>query len=86
MAPPLLAFQRVLFLERTETMQEQHSNNDITDNHLSSSPRVSVIIKALNEQKRIAVSIESALTAISAVGGEVILADSCSTDRTVEIA
>ncbi len=86
MAPPLLAFQRVLFLERTETMQEQHLNNVVTNNHVIGTPRVSVIIKALNEQKRIAVSIESALTAISAIGGEVILADSCSTDRTVEIA
>lgn len=48
--------------------------------------RVSVIIKALNEEKRIAAAIESALHAVSAVGGEVVLADSYSTDRTVEIA
>ena len=48
--------------------------------------RVSVIIKALNEEKRIAAAIESALHAIRTVGGEVILADSFSTDRTVEIA
>jgi len=48
--------------------------------------RVSIIIKALNEEKRIRATIESALSAISAVGGEVVLADSCSTDRTVELA
>ncbi len=48
--------------------------------------RVSVIIKALNEELKIARTIESALQAVSVVGGEVILADSHSTDRTVEIA
>lgn len=48
--------------------------------------RVSIIIKALNEEKRIATAVESALRAVQKVGGEVILADSCSTDRTVEIA
>lgn len=49
--------------------------------------QVTVIIKALNEQARIAQAIESALAAVEAVGGgEVVLADCCSTDRTVEIA
>ncbi|WP_139826352.1 glycosyltransferase family 2 protein [Derxia lacustris] len=48
--------------------------------------RVSVIIKALNEEKGIARAIESALKAVAPLGGEVILADSLSTDRTVEIA
>lgn len=46
--------------------------------------RVSVVIKALNEEERICAAIESALRAVAAVGGEVILADSCSSDRTVE--
>ena len=45
--------------------------------------RVSVVIKALNEQDNIAAAIESALVALQDVGGEVILADSCSTDGTV---
>ncbi len=45
-----------------------------------------MVIKALNEEQRIRATIESALRAVSAVGGEVILADSCSTDRTVELA
>ncbi len=51
-------------------------------------PRVSVIIKALNEERHVRRAIESALAAVQAVdgGGEVILADSLSTDRTVEIA
>lgn len=49
-------------------------------------PRVSVVIKALNEERHIRASIESAIAAVMRVGGEVILADSGSTDRTVEIA
>lgn len=48
--------------------------------------KVSVVIKALNEEEKIASTIESALRSIEAIGGEVILADSHSIDRTVEIA
>ena len=48
--------------------------------------RVSIVIKALNEEKNIAAAIETSLAAVAEVGGEVILADSHSTDRTVEIA
>jgi glycosyltransferase involved in cell wall biosynthesis len=48
--------------------------------------RVSIIIKALNEEKRIATAVQTALAAVAPFGGEVVLADSCSTDRTVEIA
>jgi glycosyltransferase involved in cell wall biosynthesis len=47
---------------------------------------VSVIIKAYNEEKNICAAIESSLAAVAEVGGEVILADSHSTDRTVELA
>lgn len=47
---------------------------------------VSVIIKALNEERRIRDAVESALAAAAPYGGEVILADSGSTDRTVELA
>jgi len=47
---------------------------------------VTVVIKALNEEKRIEVAIESALAAVAGIGGEVVLADSCSTDRTIELA
>lgn len=47
---------------------------------------VSVVIKALNEEEKIGLAIESALRALSNIGGEVILADSHSIDRTVEIA
>lgn len=49
-------------------------------------PTVSVIIKAYNEQRHIAGAIESALNALRGIDGEVILADSASTDRTIEIA
>jgi len=45
--------------------------------------RVSIVIKALNEEQRIADAVQSALAAVEAVGGEVVLADSCSTDGTV---
>lgn len=48
--------------------------------------RVSIIVKALNEERHIEASLLSALDAAAEVGGEVILADSGSTDRTVEIA
>jgi glycosyltransferase involved in cell wall biosynthesis len=47
---------------------------------------VSIIIKALNEEQKITTAIESALKAVEKVGGEVILADSLSTDKTIEIA
>ncbi len=47
---------------------------------------ISIIIKTLNEEKRIAATIESALAALDGRGGEVIVADSGSSDRTVEIA
>lgn len=47
---------------------------------------VSIIIKALNEESRIGSAIESALAALAGSQGEVIVADSGSSDRTVEIA
>src|SRR5262245_32946394 len=49
-------------------------------------PDISVIIKAFNEERRIALAIESALAAVQGTNAEVILADSASNDRTVEIA
>jgi len=51
-----------------------------------SDTKISIIIKALNEQKHIAKSIESAIKALKGFKGEVILVDSLSTDKTVEIA
>ncbi len=48
--------------------------------------RVAVIIKALNEEKNIARCVESALVAANSVSGIVVLADSGSSDRTIEIA
>jgi glycosyltransferase involved in cell wall biosynthesis len=48
--------------------------------------RITVGIKALNEERHIRVAIESALEAVKPFNGEVILADSGSSDRTVEIA
>lgn len=47
---------------------------------------VTIIIKTLNEESNIARAIESALAALEGLGGEVIVADSLSQDRTVEIA
>src|SRR5215469_13906371 len=49
-------------------------------------PIVSVIIKALNEERNIAAAIESALAGLGEIEGEIILADGGSRDRTVEIA
>ena len=48
--------------------------------------KVSVIIKALNEEQRIAAAVQSALDAVAELGGEVILADSVSSDNTIAIA
>jgi len=50
--------------------------------------RVSIVIKAFNEEAHVAQAIRSALAALEPLQGqgEVILADSASTDRTVEIA
>ncbi len=48
--------------------------------------KVTVGIKALNEERHIRASIASALEAVKPWGGEVILADSGSIDRTIEIA
>jgi glycosyltransferase involved in cell wall biosynthesis len=53
---------------------------------VSTRPDVSIVIKALNEERHIAGAIESALAALAGIDGEVILADSASTDRTIEIA
>jgi glycosyltransferase involved in cell wall biosynthesis len=47
---------------------------------------VTIAIKALNEEKNISRALESAVSAIGAVGGEVLLSDSGSVDATVEIA
>jgi glycosyltransferase involved in cell wall biosynthesis len=47
---------------------------------------VSVILKTLNEEARIGPAIDSVLTALEAIGGEVIVADGGSRDRTLAIA
>jgi glycosyltransferase involved in cell wall biosynthesis len=47
---------------------------------------VSIIIKVLNEEEHIEMAIKSALEALNKVKGEVIIVDSKSTDRTIEIA
>jgi GT2 family glycosyltransferase len=49
-------------------------------------PRVSIVIKCLNEERHIAAALQSALAAAEQTGGEVILADSGSTDGTIDIA
>jgi glycosyltransferase involved in cell wall biosynthesis len=48
--------------------------------------KVTVGIKALNEERHIADALASAVAAVAPFGGEVVLADSGSTDRTLEIA
>ena len=46
--------------------------------------KVSVIIKTFNEEENIERAIRSALGAVAPFGGEVVVADSASTDRTIE--
>lgn len=48
--------------------------------------KLSILIKALDEERHVARAIESALAAAAPFGGEVVLADSGSSDGTVEIA
>jgi glycosyltransferase involved in cell wall biosynthesis len=48
--------------------------------------KLTIGVKALNEEHRIAEALTSALHAAEPFGGEVVLADSGSTDRTLEIA
>lgn len=47
---------------------------------------VSVILKTLNEEARIGAAIESVLAALDGIGGEIIVADGGSRDRTLAIA
>ncbi|WP_038366455.1 glycosyltransferase [Bosea sp. UNC402CLCol] len=47
---------------------------------------VSVILKTLNEEQRIGAAIESVLAVTASIGGEVIVADGGSRDRTIAIA
>ncbi|HEX2011721.1 MAG TPA: glycosyltransferase [Roseateles sp.] len=48
--------------------------------------QLSIVIKALNEERNIERTLRSAVAAVQELDGEVILADSLSTDRTVRIA
>jgi glycosyltransferase involved in cell wall biosynthesis len=50
------------------------------------SGKITIGIKALNEERHIGACLASALDAVAPFGGEVILADSGSTDRTIAIA
>ena len=47
---------------------------------------VSIVIKALNEEAHIEDCLSSALWALGGIGGEVVLADSCSNDATTTVA
>lgn len=49
-------------------------------------PKVSILIKALNEERHIASCLNAALREAATVNGEVILVDSLSSDRTLDIA
>jgi GT2 family glycosyltransferase len=48
--------------------------------------KVSIVIKTLNEEKNISRAIESSLAAVAPYHSEVVIADSASTDRTIEMA
>src|ERR1044072_8425910 len=64
-------------------MDDDEDTKEMTDRR---SLTVSIVIKALNEERYIAATIETALAATKGMQGEIILADSASTDRTIEIA
>lgn len=49
-------------------------------------PSISIIVKALNEERNIAAAIESAMASLAGFDGEIVLADCLSSDRTVAIA
>lgn len=49
-------------------------------------PLLTVIVKALNEERRIGACLQAALAAVQGLDAEVLLVDSLSTDRTVELA
>lgn len=57
-----------------------------TPNRVEAAPALTIIVKALNEEKHIEACLRSVVPACAQLRGEVILADSLSTDRTVEIA
>ena len=62
-------------------------SNSTTENVVNNDCiQVSIVIKALNEEKNIARCLESCLSVLENMNGEVILADSISSDQTVEIA
>src|ERR1041385_5734182 len=63
-----------------------NASQEPKDMRFGQSLTVSIIIKALNEERYIAAAIESALAAMRGIAGEIILADCASTDRTIEIA
>ena len=48
--------------------------------------KVTIVIKSLNEERNIARAIKSAIKALKGFDGEIVLVDSLSTDKTVEIA
>lgn len=53
---------------------------------MTSLPKITIGIKALNEERHIGAALESAVRAVAPYDGDVVLADSGSTDRTIEIA
>jgi len=53
---------------------------------MNNKPRLSIIIKALNEEHHIAACLDAIVPEAQTLGGEVILVDSQSTDNTVSIA
>ncbi|MDO9213745.1 MAG: glycosyltransferase family 2 protein [Methylococcales bacterium] len=53
---------------------------------VSSKPCLTILIKALNEESHIAACLNAAVSEAQALGGEIILVDSLSTDNTVAIA
>lgn len=71
---------------RGDTATVQIAKEEVAREEMTPGCKLSIIIKALNEQDKIETAITSALAATQGLDAEVILADSLSTDKTVEIA
>ena len=60
--------------------------SDVSNTKYNDGVLVSVIMKTFNEEERIAAAIESVITEVNNISSEIIIADSYSTDQTVNIA
>lgn len=77
-------------MKKNNTARKLNVDNSISglirDIQRTKQDTLTIIIKSLNEEEHIARCIESCLRTVKRIGGEVILVDSLSSDRTIDIA